>query len=294
MRQRLRLIGEIREFASTHVGLDGESSSYTVYYDTGGDPIAWNVSASPPDRFEAYRWSFPVVGDLPYKGFFERDRALTERDRLIADGYDAIAGPVVAYSLLGYLADPVLSTMLQNSEGRLVDLVLHELTHATIYVEQHTDYNESLASFVGRAGSLQFLERRYGAESPEVESVRRQRADAAAFRDFLVGVTTQLDSLYTSGADRDVILRQREELFEQSKQQYRERRDQLGGSRYDGFLQWQVNNARLLSYRRYNRSMDDFDRVLHLHDDDLSSALTVFVECGQSDQPFVCVREWQP
>lgn len=289
IRQRLRLIDEVRRFARDRIGLDGTSSSYTVYYDTGGEPVAWNVSASPPDRFDAYLWRFPVVGALPYKGYFQRERALAERDRLLAEGFDAVARGVSAYSLLGYLADPILSTMMDDPEDRLVDLVLHELTHATVYVEDHTDYNESLASFVGRAGSLQFLAERYGADSEEVASVRRRRADLAAFNEFLHGVTSRLDSLYTSGAPRDSLLTQREALFAAGQEDYRRRRDELGAGRYDGFLSWKVNNARLLSYRRYNRGLDDFERVLQRHAGDLGAALPTFVRCGDADDPWTCL-----
>jgi len=291
VRARLILIEEVRRFADDRVGLDGTSSNYTDYYDTGGGPIAWNVSASPPERFEAYRWSFPIVGALPYKGYFQRQRAVTERDRLIALGYDAIVGAVSAYSTLGYLSDPVLSTMLDEPEERLVELVLHELTHATIYVEDQTDYNESVASFVGKVGSLAYLTRRYGEASPQVLDARERHADGAVFRTFLHELTARLEDLYESGAPRTHVLTERVRLFDEGKQEYRRRRAELGGGRYDGFLAWEMNNARLLSYRRYHSNFDRFEAVLERRDGDLAATVRVFVTCGEAEDPWTCIDE---
>jgi predicted aminopeptidase len=287
--ERLNLVQDVRRFADQQIGLRGTSSNYTTYYDTGGEPIAWNVSASPPDRFEAYRWSFPLVGALPYKGYFQRQRAIIERDLLRSQGYDAIAGAVSAYSTLGYLSDPILSTMLDDSEDRLVDLVLHELTHATIYIEDHTDFNESVASFVGKVGSLKFLQQRYGEGSAQVTDTRRRRADLASFQTFLRGVTTQLDSLYGSGTPREQILTERVRLFDSSKESYRQQRDSLGGGRYDGFLDWQLNNARLLSYRRYNSNFDGLYSLLQRRQGDLALTLKSIVVCGEAEDPWSCI-----
>jgi predicted aminopeptidase len=285
----LQLIEEVRAFAGETIGLDASASNFNDYYDTGGDPIAWNVSASPPDRFEAYLWRFPVVGALPYKGYFNRRGAIAERDRLIDLGYEALASSVSAYSTLGYLSDPVLSTMLDNSEDRLAELVLHELTHATVYVEDETDYSESVASFIGKAGSLAFLSQRYGPASAQLQQARSRRANGAAFQAFLRDVTAQLDSLYESDSPRAEIMEERQHLFTASKQTYLERRGELGEGRYDGFLDWELNNARLLSYRRYHSHFDRFDAVLERQSGDLATTLQLFVHCGAAQNPWECL-----
>ncbi len=289
IRAKLHLVQEIRRFAGEQIGLRGASANYTQYFDTGGEPVAWNVSASPPDRFAAYSWTFPLVGALPYKGYFERSRATAERDRLQDLGYDAIAGAVSAYSTLGYLSDPILSTMLEDPEDRLADLILHELTHTTVYAEDHTDFNESVASFIGRAGSLEFLRQRYGEHSEQLTAARQRRADLASFQAFLRHVTTQLDSLYTSDTPRQQILKARQQLFETSKDDYRQRRDDLGRGRYDGFLDWELNNARLLSYRRYNSNFDGLDALLRRHQGDLAATLKRIVSCGDEEDPWACI-----
>lgn len=289
VRAALALLSDIRRFASDRVGLDA-SSSYTTYFDTGGAPVAWNVSASPPDRFESYRWTFPIVGALPYKGFFAADRAAAERDRLRASGFDAIARAVSAYSTLGILSDPFLSTMVDDSEQELADLVLHELTHAAVYVED-TDYSESAATFIGQAGSIAFLEERHGRDSAPVLQARRELDEARRFNAFLHGVVDRLDSLYRRGRPRDEVLGERARLFAASQDEYRRRRQELGGGRYDGFESWEVNNARLLSYRRYHTGLDRLEAVLTARGGDLAATLQALVACGEEDDPWACLKE---
>lgn len=291
VRAALRLVEAVRRFAAECLGLTAATASYTTYYDTGGNAVAWNVSASPPDRFEAYLWSFPVVGALPYKGYFERQRAVAERDRLRAQGYDAIARPVSAYSTLGILSDPILSTMVDDAEAALAELVLHELTHAAVYVEGRTDYNESVATFIGQAGALAFLAQRHGRESQPVVDARRDREASRRFDGFLHLVVDRLDSLYRLGLPRAQVLEERLTLFAAAQDEYRRRRDDLGQGRFDGFLGWEINNAQLLSYRRYHTGLDRFEALLDRRGGDLAAALRILAGCGERDDPWTCVEE---
>ena len=291
VRAALRLLEAVRRFAGERVGLAAAASSYTTYYDTGGHAVAWNVSASPPDRFESHLWSFPIVGALPYKGYFVRERAVAERDRLRAQGYDAIARPVSAYSTLGILSDPILSTMVDDSEADLAELVLHELTHAAVYVESHTDYNESVATFIGQAGALVFLAERHGRESPPVVDARREREASRRFDGFLHSVVDHLDSLYRLGLPRERVLRERLMLFAAAQDEYRKRRHDLGQGRFDGFLEWEINNAQLLSYRRYHTGLDRLEELLGRRGGDLAATLRILVGCGEQDDPWTCLEK---
>src|SRR5437016_3916838 len=148
VKEKLRLVGDIKEFGEREMGLT-PSSNYTTFYDTAGRPITYIVTACPKDSFRPYTWWFPIVGDVPYKGFFHRDDAVAEARALRAEGYDVRLGSASAYSTLGYFKDPVLSTMLDYPEEHLAALILHELTHGTIYLPGGADFNEGLASFVG-------------------------------------------------------------------------------------------------------------------------------------------------
>ena len=288
---RLELVCQIREYAGDVIGLD-TSRNYTCFYDTGERPVCWNVSACPPDRFEAYEWRFPLVGAVPYKGFFDLDRARRERERLRAQGYDTILRPVSAYSTLGYFSDPVLSGMLRYPEDALADLLIHELTHSTVYLKGHTDFNESLATYVGRQGSLDFLAAQYGPGGDALEAARSRRRDSALFRELVEGLVDSLDSLYTTGLPRNEILEERGGIFEAAKARYRSRRDEFSApDRYDGFLDWEVNNASLLSYRRYNRDLELFERLWALHDRDLKRTVRAVAGCEGRPDPWQCLSD---
>jgi predicted aminopeptidase len=286
--RRFAWVDTVRAYAST-IGLQGAQTNYTRFFDTGSTPISYNVSASPRTRLEPYEWDFPFVGPLPYKGFFTRDLALAEAEALRAEGFDAIARPVAAYSTLGYLPDPLLSTMLADDEARLADLLLHELTHATIFAEGQIDYNESTATFVGRKGALRLMQRRYGDESPRVRSIGERHHEALQFNQFMAVFLDELDSLYALNLDVDRLLPLRQVLLHTAQDRYRA--DPLFGSRYDDFLQWErVNNARLLSYRRYHRDLHLFDQVYSAQGQDLGACVEVFTQCAQDPLPFACLE----
>ena len=286
-RKKFALIGSILNFAAT-LGLE-TGDSYTSFYDTKGQPISWNVSASPPDRFAPFLWDFPIAGTVPYKGYFYKEKADTERDRLIAAGYDANVRPVGAYSTLGYFSDPILSGMLEYSPGQLADLIIHELTHATAYSSGHADFNESLATFIGRQGSLLFLKHHFGPDTPYLQEAIEQREDIQLFREFMSQTVSSLDSLYNLDLPLEEVLRQRISIFDRRKSDYTTIRNRFTRFNYDGFLNWEPNNARLLSYRRYNSKQELFLAIHNIHQQDFTRSLSVFSICAEQDDPWACL-----
>jgi predicted aminopeptidase len=54
---------------------------------------------------------------------------------------------------LGWFTDPILSKMLMRSEGDLANLIIHEMSHATIFVKDSIEFNENLATFIGDRGA---------------------------------------------------------------------------------------------------------------------------------------------
>ena len=285
-RRQFELIGAVLHYADS-LGL-ATGDNYTTYYDTGDAPVSWNVSASPPDRFDPYRWEFPLVGSVPYKGFFEFQRAVRQRDALSAAGYDAIVRPVGAYSTLGYFSDPVLSGMLQYTPDQLANLILHELTHATAFAPDHIDFNESMATFVGRRASVKFIAQYFGPDTLLLKQANKRRADTALFNDFMEVTIAKLDSLYALSLPREEVLKQRSTVFKKRQRLFAT--IEFSSIRYAGFANWEVNNARLLSYRRYHTELESFQRVLSGCNDDLRSAIRVFARCAEEADPWQCLR----
>ena len=196
-KDQLRLIARIKQFGVDSLGLD-PSGSYETYYEHGDTALIWNVSACRPYELKAYQWHFPLAGAFGYKGFFDKAKAEAEAARLEAQGYETRLRPVSAWSTLGWLHDPTLSGMLRRDTASLANLILHELTHGTLFVPGSLAFNENLASFVGDYGAERFLAAEFGADSPELLRYQQRKSDRDAFAAYIVTQSKALDSLYRS------------------------------------------------------------------------------------------------
>lgn len=173
-RMLLALIEDVKRYG-IHRHLE-PTQSYEQYVDLGRPAVVWVVSASHPLRFEPHTWSFPVVGAVPYLGWFDENDAARFAAELAADGWDVDMRGASAYSTLGWFDDPVLSTMIRPQPtvvGDLVNVVLHESVHATHFVASQTYFNESLADFVADALTEEYL----------IERLRLDRWDLHAYRE---------------------------------------------------------------------------------------------------------------
>ena len=74
LKARLELINEIRKYAIDSLGLK-DTENYKTLYDQKGEEVMWVVMASEPFALKPKEWTFPVIGSVPYKGFFKKERA---------------------------------------------------------------------------------------------------------------------------------------------------------------------------------------------------------------------------
>jgi len=156
-RELLRLVDSVRQYA-VELGLrvDGQ---YTSYVDWPGDRIVTTLVRTRPGSLEAVPHWFPIVGELPYKGYFDQNRAEAEAERLrTKEGYDVCVSAITAYSTLGWLDDPVTSPMLARGPASLVETLFHEWVHTTAFFPSEADFNESVAQFIGQQASIRFFE----------------------------------------------------------------------------------------------------------------------------------------
>jgi predicted aminopeptidase len=209
-RERLILALQVREFA-IELGLDvGEQ--YTSFVEWPGDRVVTAVVATQPGTVTPAGFHFLLLGRLPYKGFFDRERAEKEAEALRADGLNVCEFGVSAYSTLGWMDDPITEPMLRQELGQLAEEILHELVHATVYLKDHANFNESIASFIGEEGSVLFFENNLQPERAhrrrlKIEDVRRVDAELLRFRDEVSALYASQDS----GTSRDEIRRDLEE-----------------------------------------------------------------------------------
>ena len=156
-KEKLLLVEKIKAFSIDSLGYK-PTRNFTRICNQDKIPPLWVITACAPYDFEAYEWHFPILGDLSYKGFFNKELALKEYNHLICLGYDVDIRTVTAWSTLGWLNDPLTSHMLNSSKGGFCNLLFHELFHATYYMPGKVDFNENLASFIAHKATLKFLE----------------------------------------------------------------------------------------------------------------------------------------
>lgn len=258
LKSRLHLIDEIRKYAIDSLGLK-DTENYKTLYDQKGEEIMWVVLACEPFQLKPKEWKFPILGSVPYKGFFDKQRALDLQKELEAQGYDVIVRNPGGWSTLGWFTDPILSKMLNRSEGDLANLIIHEMSHATIFVKDSIDFNENLATFIGDRGTEKFLVDKYGANSVEYTSYMNEDKDYLMYVDHMLRGAHALDSLYTSMKETDP-LPEKKSRKEKMIRQIVDAMDTLSLSqkpthRFNDRL---PNNAYFMNFRQYQSKQDIF------------------------------------
>jgi len=258
LRERLATVLEIREFASSGLGLP-DSRSYTVYADLGRDAPLWNVVAAPAYSVTPRTWCYPLVGCLAYRGFFRRERALERASEMAAKGLDVAVFPATAYSTLGWFADPVLESMLDLPDAALAELIFHELTHELLFVPGATAFNEAFATFVGREGMRRWLSR-FG--DPALS--RRWRQTQALDREMtrvLMEARARLAEAYADASpEHDPGAAKRRE-FERLEAELRRLAAEHDSRRIAGWLARDLNNAHLALVATYESGVSAFERL---------------------------------
>lgn len=276
LKQKILLIQDVRKYAVESLGLNN-SENYTTFYDQKGQTLLWNLSASKPYQLEPKTWSFPFLGSFPYKGFFDFDKAKAEYDQLLLDEYDARIRTVGGWSTLGWFKDPILSNMLERSDGSLAELIIHELTHSTLFVKDNIEFNENLASFIGERGAVLFLKHHFGNDSEELTEYNESEEDAKTFTNHMLSVTKKLDSLYTNfpeGTSDSAKHFSKHLLIDQITSSLDT--IQFNDSRYNQvFYQGRPNNAYFLSYLRYHSAEDSLQNLL---ENNFKDDLTIFIQ----------------
>jgi predicted aminopeptidase len=244
-------VRDIRLFATEELGLK-MSENYTRYVSIDRGYLAAVVSASAADSFARHEWKYPVVGTMPYKGFFNVEDARKERAKLEKKGLDVWIRGVDAFSTLGWFRDPLYSYMRDYSPFHLADLIIHESFHATVFLKGQVQFNEELAEFVGSEGGRLYMESRFGIDSEEYLVMIAAKEDSQRYVSFIQELIAELQTLYRGGADREEKLHKKEMIIKAAQEQFEaEYENRFTNENFRGFSTLALNNAYLELYRLY-------------------------------------------
>ena len=275
-RGKLSFVLEARRFATNELGIE-VGDAYRTFAQLDQDTLALVVSAAHKDRLESKTWWFPIIGRVPYKGFFSLDDAQDEEDKLKQEGFDTYLRPTAAFSTLGWFSDPILSTVLRADDVEVVETVLHELSHQYLFIPGQVTFNESFATFVGRVGAAQFFCTRDGG-GPDTSKCLRAQArwrDYQRFSVFVDSMMVELEGIYGDlELSHDDKVSRREVIFTQALTRFdNEIAPTFESVTFRGFRETSLNNATLLSRIRYYHRLPDFARMLEERGGDLAGLL---------------------
>lgn len=291
---KLELIVAAREHAVGAMGLNA-GDSYTQFYDTGGDPLAFNLTAARRDALEPVIWTFPVVGKVPYVAFFDEAYLRDYQQRLEDAGYDTLTYELDAYSTLGVFADPVRSTMLRRSELSLAETVIHELLHNTVWRAGDSTFNESMATFVGRQGAIEFLRLYYGDASEWPAIAEAYYADLDVVNVFLLEFYAELSEFYAQAISLEDKIAGREAVFQAARDRFVAQVQPTlhYPDVFASYATLPTNNAWVLANYRYNLELDVFANVYALTGQNWPATLDVYRAAAAADgDPFEYLRQW--
>jgi predicted aminopeptidase len=270
IRRSLGLVLETRNYAA-RLGLEAKET-YTTYADVGRDTLLLVLQAAPKDCICPHTWKYPIVGRIPYKGFFDPKAARREASRFAARGYDTYLRPSSAFSTLGWFNDPLLSTALTRDSVELAETVFHEIAHNTLYIKSATPFNESFAQLVGYRSAEAFFR-------DQGDSVRAQQAadrwhDEIVLGDYYSALVNRLEALYTQKPDSTALEEGRQAAAVWARGQLEGPVGQrLRTFRIARLSQRPINNAQLIGARIYRTRLDLFERWYDQHDRDIRSSV---------------------
>lgn len=237
------------------------TKSYEDYVDVGRSTLVWVVTACEPLRFKSKTWRFPIAGSVQYLGWFDKQDADDFARELREDGWDVDVRGSMAYSTLGWFDDPVLSTMIpegEETEGELVDVVLHESVHATLYIPDQTPFNESIATFIARELTPRYFDERRGPGSKEGKLYQKALGRRTERAKAMHEAFKLLERLYAQKIPRAEMLAQKSKMLDQIRKDLRFSRP--------------INNATLAQSKSYNSS-NDLERLYNACGKDVARTL---------------------
>ena len=292
-RDKLKVVLAARSYAKDSLRLKTKDS-FTTYSRLDHDTLVLVVSAAYRDTLKPYTWWFPIVGTVPYKGYFDFAAARKAAKDLYDDGLDVYVRPSDAFSTLGFFNDPLLNTTLRGDSIDLANTVIHELTHNTFYASGQAPFNESFAMFVGARGAAAFFRSR--GQEAAARKVEDEWDDNKLLARFWARVIRSLDSAYAAHpGDKAARIAVKDTVYTRTRGALvNEIAPQLKTINPLYAERVQLNNAALLARRVYASDLDVFDLIYEKEGRDLRRTIGRIIALAKSDakSPFSALRNW--
>jgi predicted aminopeptidase len=269
-RAQLQLVLDARAYAA-NLGYEAKET-YTTFSDVGRDTLLLVLSASPRNCICPHTWKYPIVGKVPYKGFFDQEMARKTADEFAAKGFDIYLRPAGAFSTLGWFEDPLLSTALTRDSVELVALVLHEIAHNSLYVKSATAFNESFAQFAGYRAAEKFFRDR--GDSVNAQAAANRWLDEIVLGRYYTELVTRLRAFYGTKPDSATVDSGRAAIGTWAREQLEGPvGSQLRTFKIGRLPDRPVNNARLVGALIYRTDLDLFEQWYEQHGRDIQASV---------------------
>lgn len=279
VRHKLELAQQVRTFAYTELSFP-DHGSYRQYVDLGRPYVVWNVFSAPELSTTLRTKCFPIAGCVGYQGFFAEATARAEGERRRAQGDDVQVAGITAYSTLGYLKDPILSSMLGNSDSWLIHTIIHELSHPTLYVAGDTVFSESYATALENEGVRRWLEK-YG--TPELrEADRLERERGRQWQALALPAKDKLNKVYASTLSDPEKRAQKEQILDDLQDRATALRREWFGK--DAPPAPRQNNASLGATGAYADLLPAFEALMERVDHDIPRFIAEATRCSRAPQ----------
>jgi predicted aminopeptidase len=263
-KKKLLLAQKAREFAEKDLSLKS-TKNYTSYVKLDRPYVTYVVSAAPKWELKHYYWDYPFVGKMPYKGFFNEADAKEEQSSLKEKDLDTYLRGVSAYSTLGWFKDPLLSSMLRYKDHDLVNTIIHETVHATLYIKHESDFNERLAMFLGNKGTEMFYLREEGPTSETLKTILHENHDDKVFSEFISEELKSLGQWYKDLPASEHNEEKRQARIASIQEKFKTNvLAKMESDNYKKFADKPLNNANLLVFKTYVSDLNDFEQLYNI------------------------------
>ena len=182
--------------------------------------------------------------------------------------------------------------MLRYSDYDLVNVIIHETVHATVYIKNAVDFNERLATYIGNKGTELFYLAKEGKNSPTHKRAVEIRHDDQLFSDFIGSAVKDMKAWYKE-SPRPLNEKLRESKFAELQRRFeKEVIPDMKTPQYSWFPKVKLNNARLLSYNTYYTDLSDFEAAYNKLGQSFERLIAFAKELENHDSPEQALKDF--